>query len=80
MRLSYQEFINNSDQVGKNRWAMESVIVLLEAGRQEWAQIRGSLESLNSSHETLARRVLMIEDWSHNLKLLVIHLEPIICL
>lgn len=43
---------------------IDTLISLIHEGRDEWRQIRTSLEGLKANHETLTHRVLMIEDWS----------------
>lgn len=44
--------------------AINAVLGLLNDGKQEWHYIRTNLETIRANHETLTRRVLMIEDWS----------------
>lgn len=44
--------------------AIGAVIKLLNDGKQEWQQIRNSLDTIKKNHQRLTDKVCQLEDWS----------------
>lgn len=55
---------SKADHTGKLDAAIGAVIQLLNDGKQEWRQIRSSLDELKTNHQRLTDKVCQLEDWS----------------